>query len=165
VLSPKGNVVKVSIYADDVDLEDNFRVATMATDQLNHTLKIAPDIRIAGHKNPELLDSKGIRGDRVSPKWNNIKTATDNAFKSKLSVKKKGQLAKEDNAFLIIEVNFKPTNANIATFTKQSWSKFKHYKTIDYIIIYNDDKIIKIKREVIELGYDTYLSMISKVLK
>lgn len=88
-------------------------------------------------KNAELLcrysKKVSIVGDRVSPEWKSIKSATQSAFSSKLSKSKKGQIAKEKNAFLGLEVNFMPTDTNIELFTRASWERFKHYEQLDFV--------------------------------
>lgn len=165
VQTPKGNKVEVSIYADPEDYNLNLNMIQITKDSLNLNIKIRPHINIDGEKNAELLDHNNIKGDRISPEWKNIKTATDNAFKLKLSKKKNSQLAKEKNAFITIEVNFEPTNSNIEAFSQQSWSKFKQYENLDYVIYYRENKAVKIGREIISSGYDYYAKEITKVFK
>lgn len=164
VKTPGGGKVKVSIYADENDLEDNLKACYAILDTIGHQLDIRPHLYLTDWKNPEYLDSNKTKGDRVSPEWNNVKTATNNAFKEKLSKKKNGQLSEEKNAFLVIEVNFEPTNNNISDFTKQSWSKFKHYKQLDYVILYKGNKAIKINRNVFNSEIDYYSKLIKKIL-
>lgn len=163
VLSPKGNIVKVSIYADEADVVKNVSIAKIAYDQLNHRLDIMPHINLTDSKNPEFRDANGLLGDRISPKWKNIKTATENAFKDKLSKSKKGQLADLKNTFLIIEVDFKPTDENIKDFTRSSWSRFNHYKPLDYIILYRGGNAIKLERNIIKTGYDFYADKVNSL--
>lgn len=122
-----------------------------------------PHIYLTDRKNPEFRDANGLLGDRVSPVWKNIETATENAFKSKLSKKKKGQLADLKNTFITIEANFKDTNENINDFTRSSWGRFNHYKSLDYIIIYRGDNAIKLERNIIESGYSMYSEKISSL--
>jgi len=63
----------------------------------------------------------------------------------------------------ITEANFKSTNENINDFTRSSWSRFNHYKSLDYIIIYRGDNAIKLKRSIIESGYDFYADKINSL--
>lgn len=164
VKTPKGNKVKVSIYAHEKDLDKNLELAIIANDNLNVGLKIKPHVGLTNYKNPEFTDIKGIKGDRVSPKWKTVRTAIDNAFKEKLSKKKKGQLAHEKESFVAIEVNFNPTQANKEAFIKQSWAKFKHYETINYVLFYKKNKIVKIDRKVLGIGFDFYVKIIESII-
>src|SRR5690606_27371847 len=77
IKTPKGNIVKVSIYADEIDLEKNIQTSRTISDALNHELDVMPHLNLQSLKNPEFRDSKGIRGDRISPDWTNVKTATN----------------------------------------------------------------------------------------
>lgn len=122
-----------------------------------------PHIYLTDRKNPEFRDANGLLGDRVSPKWTSIRNATEKAFKNKLSKKKKGQLADLKNTFITIEANFKDTNENINDFTRSSWGRFNHYKSLDYIIIYRGDNAIKLERNIIESGYSMYSEKISSL--
>jgi len=163
VKTPKGNKIKVSIYADGADVDKNVSIAKIAYDKLNHRLDVMPHIYLTDRKNPEFRDANGLLGDRVSPKWTSIRNATEKAFKNKLSKKKKGQLANLKNTFITIEASFKATNENINDFTRSSWGRFNHYKSLDYIIIYRGGNAIKLERNIIKTGYDFYADKVNSL--
>ena len=57
------------------------------------------------------------------------------------------------------------TRRNIRLAAKQSWSKFNHYKKLDFLIFIKGEKAIKIDREIIEKGYEQYHYELSKMQK
>lgn len=69
VKTSKGNKVKVSIYADEKDLQDNLKSAVKATDQLSLQYEVRPDIR-NGWANPE-YKINGLIADRYAGKFKN----------------------------------------------------------------------------------------------
>lgn len=48
-------------------------------------------------------------------------------------------------------------------FSKQSWSKFKQYENLDYVIYYREGNAVKIDREVINTGFEMYATLIEKI--
>lgn len=159
----KGKTFEVNIFGDKSDIVKNIEAAKISLDVLNHQLNIRPHLN--GFKNPEFIDLKERLGDRVSPKWIKVKTATNNAFAGKLSKKRNGQLSDLENTFIVLEVNFKKTDGNIEAFIRQSWSKFNQYKTLDYVIYYFDNKAIKVERESLVKGGEEYKTTIESFLK
>ena len=114
----------------------------------------------------KIQTNKIIKGDRVSPTSKNVSTATNNAFKGKLSEAKNGQLSDQENCFIAIELWFEPTNKNIEDFTRQSWSKFNQYESLDFVIYYIEDvKALKITRGDLKKGYPEYLKTIADFIK
>lgn len=162
VKTEKGKSFEVNIFRDESDMVKNIEAAKTLLDVLNHQLNIKSHLN--GIKNPEFIDKKGRSGDRVSPKWTKVKTATDSAFSNKLSKKKNGQLSDLDNTFIVFEVNFKKTKSNKIDFITQSWSKFNHYKNLDYIIYYNKGQAVMTDRGIIEKRFEFYARTIEEIL-
>lgn len=167
IKTPKGNSIKASIYADNADFSKNLKAAATIIDNTGTELAIRPHLYLDEWKNPEFIDVKAnILGDRISPDWTNVKTATNNAFQKKLSKKHNGQLSDQNNCFLAIEMGFEPTHANLNVFVRQSWAKFTHYSQLDYIILYKEGyTAIKVERDVIKKGFEVFAYTIEQFFK
>ncbi|MDM1042144.1 MULTISPECIES: phage head morphogenesis protein [Empedobacter] len=168
--SDNGTKFYVSPFTDPSDYQKNFAGSKTFADSLNLQINIREHLNIEGEKNPEyeyIFDAnKIIKGDRVSPTSKNVSTATNNAFKGKLSEAKNGQLSDQENCFIAIELWFEPTNKNIEDFTRQSWSKFNQYESLDFVIYYIEDvKALKITRGDLKKGYPEYLKTIADFIK
>ncbi|HCY81527.1 MAG TPA: hypothetical protein DHV22_07985, partial [Xanthomarina gelatinilytica] len=100
-----GGSIKLNIFTDRRDLVGNYRTAKAIVDSLGIDIELPPNLMVKGFKNPEFLIGN-LKGDRISPKSANIRTATDNAFKNKLSSSRNGQLANEKNCFIVLDVWF-----------------------------------------------------------
>lgn len=167
-----GAVVTKSIFSDPVDDLKNFAATKTIADFIGDSLGIRPELNrsFVPGKNAEFLLKTAlgrfIVGDRVSPKWTGIKSATENAFTNKLSKKRKGQLSQEENTFVAIETNFNPSKKNIEVFARASWSRFLHYKSLDFVYYYIEGKgAVKINRNIINSGFDFYLKTVQKLFK
>lgn len=164
VKTPNGGNVKVSIYSDQRDIKDNMTAAKLLTDSVDVSLQVNPHLNLPGYKNPEFTDGTGTKGDRVSPEWRDVKNATSDAFSKKLSRKKKGQLANEKSAFLVIDLSdLKPTKDNVSIFTAQSWSKFRHYGRLQYVIYYRGSQAVKLTRGSLKEGFEEYSKQVNKL--
>ncbi len=167
-----GAKVRHSIFADINDLPKNINLGATVADYIGDSLDILPDLdrNIVPGKNAELLfnysKTMSIVGDRVSPEWKNIKSATQSAFSSKLSKSKKGQLAGEKHTFIALEVNFSLNKENIKMFSRASWERFKHYENLDFVYYYIEQKgAVKIDRGIINDGYEYYAKVIESFFK
>lgn len=159
-----GGSIKLNIFTDRSDLLGNYRSAKAIVDSLGVDIELRPHINIDGIKNPEFLIGK-IMGDRVSPKSKNIKSATTNSFKDKLSESKNGQLANEKNCFIVLDIWFEKTNHNIIDFSTQTWSRFNHYKQLDYLIIQDKFKVLKLTRNELNKSFEDYHLKIKSFIK
>ncbi len=59
-----------------------------------------------------------------------------------------------DKSFIVLSLNkLKLDNSNLDLLSKQLWTKFKHYKTCDYVIIENTGKVVKLEKNLIQGSY------------
>jgi SPP1 gp7 family putative phage head morphogenesis protein len=155
-----GAKVEINIFADQIDLPENFKACKLLADQLKLSSKIRPHINLKGVKNPE-LEINGVKGDRISPKTKNVARAISNAFDNKLG--KGQQLRDDENVFLVIDMNFELSAANLDLFARQSWSKMKHYSKVEFILVTANGKAININRKMLQEGYETYKEEVLKM--
>ncbi len=155
VKTPKGNKVKVSIYAHEKDLVNNLEKAIQISDQQNINVEIRPHLNIQGWKNPEYKIGNIIadlyRGD--------IK----NGFLLKRKQIKKAieqlQNTYPDKAFsnryaIVFDITNVRQSQDLAKYIN---GKFRSGNNLEFIIITNKSNSVKINRtdnfETIEMKY------------
>lgn len=155
-----GASVQINVFADPNDLKGNLADAILIANRLNISSNIRAHINVNNYKNPE-FEIDGVKGDRVNPISKSVKNGVFNAFKNKLG--KNGQLGGLKETFLILRMDFELNNSNLNDFASQSWERLKHYQAVNYFILINGEKVVKIDRKAVNKGFDYYHDQVLKI--
>ena len=152
----KGSI-KISFNSDIEDLPQNFSSAKLIADNFKAKIQILPHYE--EQKNPEFKFSGSI-GDKTIIRTKNISSYIDNTFKNKLG--KKGQLRDFEKSFILFDFNSSLTDDNIHSVAAKLNSRLKNPKGLQFIMIQNDNKIVKINKS--KFNYSDILDITQKDL-
>jgi hypothetical protein len=153
--------LQISTWADPSDLEVNINRATILVNELGVSIKIRPHVRIDKFKNPELLID-GVVGDLAVRKSDDLRKFVSNTFDTKLG--KKGQLRETTKCFIVFDFeNATFDNQQISEVSRQLWSKFGAYKKVNELYLINDNKAVKIDRETIKEGFNSFKTKVEVI--
>lgn len=154
ITTPKGNKVRVSIYADEKDLKKNLTSAVNSFDNTGLTYEIRPDLNI-GWKNPE-YKIDGLIADRVA--GDIINGIKDKRKQLKTFIKeynKKFQQNKISDYYAIhIDITDVTINYDIA---RKINGELKQGNNLKFIVLENNQKYAILKRD------DSYVEIVKKV--
>ncbi|MCZ2393405.1 MAG: minor capsid protein [Chitinophagales bacterium] len=133
VKTSKDGVVKVSIYAHEVDKKKNLNYAKVVVGNHGGVFEILPHVEINGKKNPEYRYN-GVVGDRTQFNGSNIKAFITTSFQK---CKEGNQLGAFENRFLALDFQGKLNLNNYEDMVAQLNSKIQK---VDFIILRNGNK-------------------------
>ena len=157
----KTKTISASVFHDKEDYDANFESAKIIVEELKVNIGIRPHINIDGYKNPEYL-IKNVIGDLAVRDTKNLRSFISNTFDSKLG--KDGQLRDLEQCFVVFNFqNATFNNENISGMSRQLWSKFQHYKSVNNLYLINGSNAVKIDREVIKKGFGVFKSEVENI--
>lgn len=159
--TPKGNKVKVSIYADAKDLPANFDRGVIMADQLALKVSIRPHINISDWKNPEYFLNDNIadlyQGDIKAGfrhKREQIKM-----FLKQYNKAYPNKPLSEDYSIVFDISGIKGFDYNVSRVIN---GKFKAGSKLQYVVVFKDDKCVKIDRHDDYEAIETKMAKIAK---
>lgn len=150
---PSGNKIKINPFRDEQDYKDNLQRGVMMVDKLSIDVELRPNVK--GWKNPEYILNGLIadlyKGDIIN--GFKEKRLQIKGFIRKFNSNYPKQAVSEDYAIVFDITNVK-IDYDIARVVN---GRFKSGSKMNFIVIVNDNKIIKIDKE------DSFDTIVSKV--
>lgn len=143
----EGGRLRENIHTDKSDYATNFHIGKLITEyEKDGIINLLPHSFEIGVKNPE-LQVREIIGD-ITNRKGSVKNFVGNSFKVKLN--EGGQLFELDKTFLAL--NFKQitklSNKEFKAIVHDVYYRMKHYKTVEFIYIIYNNKVLKIGRDL-----------------